>query len=183
MRECFITVVEDLLIGPGEVPLDRHVLLWRSMSMNFTTVLLTTWNREHAKRVLHTNQMRFDLLLSKDASALTDQAWKVNAVTEVMSMGWPIGFYLDVDPLAVRDVLSMGTATLLLSHRVLRPSWLPSQGPPRAWEELVAFHEQQRERTADAAASGVSGTEDRPETRAIVVGGSRGEWNLANNVE
>jgi len=171
MRECLVTVLEDVLIGTDDVPMDRHLAMWRAMSSEFTTVLLTTWNRDHARRVAHLNHLRYDLLMDKGDSALPDTAWKVYAVTEVLSMGWAIGFYWDVDPVAVREVLAMGQSTLLLSHRVLRPSWLPSDGPPRAWEDLVAFHDSQRAATADRTPSGSGAAE--------VGGGGRG-WIVSN---
>lgn len=147
MSETLITVLEDVLFLE-DVRLDRHHQLYKGLATNFKTIVLSTWERGRAIRVLKTNRLTFDLLLTKDASILTDTSWKVAMVREVMGWGWPIGLYLDVDPQAVREVFALGGTTLLLSHRMLRPSWLPSEGPPRAWEDLVSFQEAQLDRSA-----------------------------------
>ena len=148
MREALVTVLEDVLVGSDDVTLDRHVAMWQAMGTSFTTVLLTTWPRERARHVAHVNKLRYDLLLDHGDSAISGAAWKVSQVQEVLAMGWPIGYYLDVDPETVRQILAMGINTLLLSYRVLRPSWLPSSAPPRAWEDLVAFVDEQRDASA-----------------------------------
>lgn len=160
MSEALITVLEDVL-ALEDVRVDRHLLLYRGLAVGFTTVLLSTWERSRAKRVTKTNRIEYDLLLTKDDSILSDTAWKVASVREIMGMGWPIGLYLDVDPSAVLEVFSLGVSTLLLSHRMLRPSWLPSEGPPRAWQDLVSMHEAQLERSSSL----VEGS-----------GGGRGRW-------
>ena len=167
MSDTLITVLEDFLCLE-DIRLDGHVRMYAALATEFRTVLLTTGDRMRAQRITKINRIRYDLLLSKDDSVLTNTSWKVAQVREVMGMGWPIGMYLDVDPDAVRAVYAMGLTSLLLTHRMLRPSWLPSEGPPRAWEDLVAFQEAQEERTAD-----VGGDVDE-----VGRGGNRRRWTL-----
>ena len=154
MRECLLTVLEDVLIGPDDIAYPRFYTMYTAMATEYTTVLFTKHTREKAHMLCQTNRIKYDLLMDKGTSALTDESWKVSQVREVSSMGWPIGFYWDVDPYVVRQVFAMGVSTLLLSHRVLRPSWLPSVGPPRAWEELVTFMDEQRQHETSDAGSG-----------------------------
>ena len=164
MRECLVVAFEDVLIGTDEVAYPRFLTMYRTMAAEYRTVLLTTLDREHAQRVAALNHVRYDLLMDKANSALTDESWKVTSVREVMGMGWPIGFYWDVDPDVIRQAFAMGVTTLLMSHKVLRPSWLPSQAAPRAWNELVTFVDEQREHDAS----------DRGSGGVFVVGGGRG---------
>jgi len=155
VSECLITSLEDVLAMDHNSAYGRHVLLYQSLGSNFRTVILTTWDRDEARRWLRTERIRYDLVLTKDASILDDRSWRVAQVKEIMGMGWPIGLYLDSDPETVREVLSLGITTLLLSYRVRRPNWLPAHTPPRAWDDLVAFVDEQRE--ADGASAMVVG--------------------------
>lgn len=142
--------IEDVLIQ-GDRLLDRHHLMYRALGTSFRSVLLSTGTREAAHEMLVRHRVRYDILLAKDDSILDNSAWKVSAVRECLGIGWRVGLFLDVDPVAVQQVFAMGVTSLLLSHHLLRPSWLPDQGPPRAWDELVAFREQQSERSARMA--------------------------------
>jgi hypothetical protein len=127
--------------------IDRHLAMYRGLATEFRTVVLTTSPREEAQRIMRSNTVRYEILLDKGDSVLTDVSWKVSQVREALGTGWPVGLYLDVDPDAVRQVYSMGVSSLLLTHHMLRPAWLPSNGPPRAWERLVALQQAQHDRT------------------------------------
>jgi hypothetical protein len=155
--------LEDVLAMDHSTAWDRNVSLYRSLGTHFRTVLLTTWERDEARRWLRTERIRYDLLLDKGASIFDDQRWKLQCVTDVQAMGWPIGLYLDADPFVVKEVLARGITTLLISFRVTRPDWLPSANPPRAWSDLVSFIDEQRE------ADGVRGVDE-------IEGGGRGGW-------
>jgi len=154
--------METLIIGLEDVlsiednKLDRHLAMFRGLATEFRTVILTCWDRERAQRVLRTNLVRYDVLLDKGDSALDDVSWKVAKVRDCLGQGWPVGLYLDVDPNAVRQVYTLGVSALLLTHHLLRPSWLPSEGLPRAWDQLVAAQEDQRERTTEVIYDGVT---------------------------
>lgn len=147
MAETLITVLEDVL-SIEDVRIDRHLALYRALATEFRTVVLTCWDRDRAKRAMALNRCKYDVLLDKGDSALGDVAWKISQVKECLGNGWPVGLYLDVDPHAVREIYSLGVTSLLLTHHMLRPTWLPSDGPPRAWESLVTMQQAQRERTA-----------------------------------
>jgi hypothetical protein len=123
----------------------RNVDLYRSLGTHWRQVLITTWDRDEAKRWLRTERIRYDLLMDKGVSILGDRQWKLNCVREVSAMGWPIGLYLDADPAVVQQVLAMGVTTLLISFRTHRPNWIPADNPPRAWDDLVNFIDEQRE--------------------------------------
>lgn len=156
MSECLITVLEDVL-ALEDIRLERHNQMYTGLATNFRTVVLSTWPRERAVRVTKLNRIKYDLLMTKDDSVLTDASWKVATVRDFMGNGWNVGLYLDVDPVAVKEVFALGISTLLLTHRMLRPSWLPSEGPPRAWEDLIAFQEAQRDRSTSLVEEGRGG--------------------------
>lgn len=151
MSECLIIPLEGVLAKDATNAWDRNVVIYRSLGTNFRTVIVTTWEREEAQRWLRTATLRYDLLLDRGARILDEGAWKLNCVREVMAMGWPIGLYLDADPKAVQAALAMGVTTMMLSWRVHVPNWVPAQTPPRQWDELVSFADQQREADGDAA--------------------------------
>jgi len=150
VSETLITVLEDVLVQ-GDRAIPRHITLYKGLATEFRSVILSTLEREEAMRLLRLYGVRYDILLTKDDSILSDVAWKVHAVRECLGVGWRIGFFLDCDPSAVREIFAMGVSSLLLTHHMLRPAWLPSDGPPREWEALVAFQEAQDERSADRA--------------------------------
>jgi len=166
--ETMIVALEDVLVQ-GDRALDRHVAMYTALGTGFRAVVLSCLNREEGQRIMRLAKIRYDIFLTKDDSILTDSAWKVSAVRECLSVGWYIGFYWDVDPVTVREVYSMGVSSLLLSHHMLRPAWLPSNGPPRAWEELVEFQEAQRERSSQGGARDV---------HEVGSDGSRRRWSL-----
>lgn len=148
MAETLVIVLEDVLLQ-GDRALDRHVTLYQGLATKFRSVVLSTaTDRAAVQNVMRLNRLTYDILMTKDASVLTDVSWKVSAVRECLGVGWQIGLFLDTDPDAVREVYGMGVTSLLLTHHLLRPSWLPSNGPPRAWNDLVEFQEAQRERSA-----------------------------------
>ena len=151
MGECLVIPLEGVLAKDATTGYDRNVLVYRSLAVNFRTVIVTTWDRPEAQRWLRTEQIRYDLLLDRGASILGDKAWRLHCLREVMSMSWPIGLYLDADPDVTQDVLAMGITTLLVSARVRTANWMPSQQPPRQWDNLVAFQDQQREADGEAA--------------------------------
>jgi hypothetical protein len=148
--ETLVMGVEDVLLQ-GDRILERHHTVLKGLATSFRTVLLSTGSREATKDLLRLNRIAYDILLTKDDTILDDTAWKVSAVRECLGLGWRVGLFLDVDPMAVMQVFAMGVSSLLLSHHMLRPSWLPAQGPPRAWDELVAFRQQQNEKSARMA--------------------------------
>lgn len=145
MSECMIVPLEDVLAMDHNNAWARNVDLYRSLGSNWRQVLITEWDRDEAKRWLSTEHIRYDLLLDKGASILNPRQWKMHCIREVSAMGWPIGIYIDADPRMVQDVLAMGITTLLISFRVGRPNWVPADHPPRAWEDLVAFIDEQRD--------------------------------------
>jgi hypothetical protein len=155
MSECLIIPLEGVLAADAATAYPRNVLIYSSLAFNFRTVVLTTWERDEAKRWLRTERINYDLLLDKGTSVLEDRQWRIHGVTEVMAMGWPIGLYIDVDPATVQDVLAMGLATMLLSFRVRAPNWIPTKAPPRAWDDLVTFIDEQREADGEALVDGV----------------------------
>ena len=150
MSECLITSLEVVLAMDHSVSWRRNVLLYQSLGSNFRTVILTAWDRNEAKRWMLNEHVRYDLLIDKGTSILTDQAWKVSQVHEIMGMGWPIGLYLDTDPAVIQEVLAMGLTTLLVSFKVKRPNWMPAHTAPRAWDDLVAFLDEQRDADGEA---------------------------------
>jgi hypothetical protein len=166
MSETMIVALEDVLIQ-GERALDRHVLMYTALCTQYRSVILSTLDRDEGKRIMKLNRIRYDIFFTKDDSILTDASWKVSAVRDCLATGWYIGFYLDVDPTVVREVYAMGVSSLLLSHHLLRPAWLPTNGPPRAWEELVQFQDAQRERSTD-----------RSKGRVDEVDGGGRRWSL-----
>jgi len=140
--------------------IDRHLAMYRGLATEFRTIVMTVNDRDEAKRILRSNMVSYEVLLDKGDSVLTDVSWKVAMVREALGTGWPVGLYLDVDPDAVRQVYTLGVSSLLLTHHLLRPAWLPSNGPPRAWERLVALQQAQHDRTTgavDQVRSGGSG--------------------------
>jgi hypothetical protein len=147
MSEVLVTVLEDVLMV-SDVRIERHCALFSALGASFRTVILSTWPRPDAQRALRLNHLRYDNLVNKDDSVLDTVSWKLTMVREIMGMGWPLAFYLDSDPVVVREVFALGVTTLLLTHRALRPAWLPSDEAPRAWEDLVAFQEAQDEHVA-----------------------------------
>jgi hypothetical protein len=149
-NETMVMGIEDVLFQ-GDRLLERHHTVLKGLATSFRTVLLSTGSREAAQDLLRLNRVAYDILLTKDDSILDDTAWKASAVRECLGIGWRVGLFLDVDPMAVMQVFAMGVSSLLLSHHMLRPSWLPDQGPPRAWDDLVAFREQQNEKSARMA--------------------------------
>jgi hypothetical protein len=156
MAECFITSLEDVLAIDHNSAWSRHVQVFQSLGTTFRSVILTAWERDEAKRWLRTERVTYGLLLDKGASILDNRSWKLSQVKEIMGMGWPIGLYLDADPQAVQEVLALGITTLLVSFRVRRPNWLPSHSPPRAWDDLVAFVDEQREADGSVGDRGVN---------------------------
>jgi hypothetical protein len=165
VNECLIVSLEDVLAMDANNAWARNVDLYGALGGTFRTVVITRWDREEAKRWMRAERVRYDLLLERGNSILNDHEWKLHAVTEVQAMGWPIGVYLDSDPGVVQEVLARGITTLLISFRVARPNWVPVVGAPRAWDDLVAFIDDQRE------ANGVSG-----EVVDEVGGGRRSRW-------
>jgi hypothetical protein len=163
MPDSMIVALEDVLIQ-GDRPLDAQVAMYKALAGNFRSIVLSCLDRDEAKRIMQVNRIRYDIFLTKEDSILTDTSWKVSAVRECLSVGWHIAFYLDVDPNAIREVYSMGITSMLLSHHLLRPSWLPTDGPPRAWDDLVQFSEAQRERST--------------QPQQVGGGGRRGGWPL-----
>lgn len=157
--ETLVLPIEDVLFQ-GDRILERHHTMLKALATSFRTVLLSTSSREGAKDLLRLNRVAYDILLTKDDSILENTAWKAASVRECLGLGWRVGLYLDVDPRAVMQVFTMGVSSLLLSHHMLRPSWLPDPGAPRPWDELVAFREQQNEKSARMA--GPEHASDRP---------------------
>ena len=84
--------------------IDRHLAMYRGLATEFRTIVLTVGDRDDAKRVLQSNLAKYEILLDKGDSVLTDVSWKVSKVREALGTGWPVGLYLDVDPDAVRQV-------------------------------------------------------------------------------
>ena len=156
MSECLITSLEDVLAIDHNNAWPRHVQVYNNLGITFRTVILTEWDRDEAKRWLRTERLKYDLLMDKGASILTYQSWKLSSVKEIMGMGWPIGLYLDSDPAAVQEAMALGITTLLISFRVRRLNWMPSHSPPRAWDDLVAFVDEQREADGVGADRGVN---------------------------
>lgn len=127
----------------------RHI--YDSFAADHRMVVITTLpSRDRVRTWLRQEHYRYDLLMTKEPTvALDDTAWKVQTVRDVRAMGWPVGFYLDCDPEAVRRIYADGVTSLLLAHRLVRPQWLPDAHQPRAWSDLVEFMDEQRQKEAD----------------------------------
>ena len=122
MSECLVVPLEDVLAMDANNAWSRHVEIYNALGGTFRTVVTTTWDRDEAKRWMRGERVQCDLLMDKGTSILTDHAWKVHCVHEVMAMGWPLGLYLDTDQF---KTCWLGVTTMLLSHRVKRPPGYP----------------------------------------------------------
>lgn len=150
MSEVMLCVLEDVLLANVTTPLERHIKMYRGLATQFSQIVVSTWPRHDVEYALHVYNIPFDGIMTKDDSALDDVDWKLSVLRKVAgAMEWPIALYIDGDPGAIRQVLAMGVcSTLLLGHRVQRPSWLPDGSAPREWDRLVSFIDEQKARSA-----------------------------------
>jgi hypothetical protein len=135
---------------------DHQRALYKALADTHRIVVLSLHPKhEEVRWFLRREHYRYDMILNRtEESVLDDVAWKVAEVRAVKAMGWPVDYYLDVDPAAIRGVFADGTAALLLVHRLARPQWLPDKREQRSWSELVEFVEEQTVRQAAAPDDG-----------------------------
>lgn len=147
MKGCIVVAFEDVLSAEGIVqPLFEHHYLYTALASTYRTVVLsTTMGWQETVKFMKVHRLRYDLVRTKEDSVLDAAGWKVAEVREIKGDGWPVAFYLDADPVAYRMVLAEGTSALLLAHRALRPLWLPENRETRAWSEVEAFIDSERE--------------------------------------
>lgn len=146
MRGCIVFGFERILAEDINQPLfDQHVL-YRALATEYRTVVLSTsLEYDVLRRFLRQHGLRYDLIMVKGESALDDVSWKVAQVREIKGKGWPVEYVIDADLDTFRLALAEGTPALLLAHRAQRPLWLPENRETRAWADVEAFLDKERD--------------------------------------